>query len=210
MATFQMPCPHCGIICTFGDGTIGKRARCSRCKNTFKITAPSAVASDGADAGRSVIPTGGASEPARTIPPGAGGERRLSGGAPARRIVAVVGGAAEASSDYGTSSAWRVGDVVAGVYEVRGILGEGGMGTVLRVMSQSSSRRGSCCPFASCGISKNLGTPEHVGMSCMPSMLSALLVANQLHVKRRVTTVAGYQFRWSTAFHERTSASLRF
>jgi hypothetical protein len=48
----------------------------------------------------------------------------------------------------------------------------------LRVMSQGSSQRGSYCPSASYRISKNLGTPEHVGMSCMPSMLSTVLVTN--------------------------------
>ncbi len=48
----------------------------------------------------------------------------------------------------------------------------------LRVMSQSDPLHRSSSKTTSYGKPNNLGTPEHVGMSCMPSMLSAVLVAN--------------------------------
>ena len=50
-------------------------------------------------------------------------------------------------------------------------------------MSQFNPLPRSSSKPTSYGKPNNLGTPKHVGISCMPSMLSAVLVANQLQVK---------------------------
>ncbi|HSD26467.1 MAG TPA: protein kinase, partial [Vicinamibacteria bacterium] len=118
-------CPSCGASSEHVPARLaGRTVRCPRCSARFVVAAPASAPPD------EPAPTV-AEEPASTLPeeaavvptvaePGAGAPTRAEDEALAPPVARP-----------GVS--WQPGDLVLGLYEVAGVLGEGGMGRVYRV-----------------------------------------------------------------------------
>jgi len=139
-------CPSCGASSDHVPSHLaGRTVRCPRCASRFVIAAPRptaapepspTVAEDLAPAptvadGAAPAPTVAEADAlAPTVPePGAVSPTAVEPGAVAP--TREEGAPAESVARAGVS--WRPGDVVLGLYEVAGVLGEGGMGRVYRV-----------------------------------------------------------------------------
>ncbi|HLA76722.1 MAG TPA: protein kinase [Vicinamibacteria bacterium] len=117
-ATLTARCPGCGVSSSRIPAHLaGKQVRCPRCQTTFKVESPT-------------LPR---PQPAATLfeddlaPP--------ARPAPAATQLSVPSRAPTLSprSAQPHPSEWRVGEVVLGLYQVTGLLGQGGMGRVYRV-----------------------------------------------------------------------------
>ncbi len=114
-------CPGCGVTSSRVPPQLaGKQVRCPRCQTTFKVEFPPPLRA----------------QPAATVfeddrePAGLD-----SAAAPAATQLSVHPGAGVASPLAASAhpAEWRVGDVVLDLYQVTGLLGQGGMGRVYRV-----------------------------------------------------------------------------
>lgn len=102
----RITCPACGSVASAPASAAGRSVRCGRCEHLFR--APAAPA----PARVAPVPEPGSASAAPTVP---------------EEEAAADEVAAGAEGD------WRVGQVVLGLYEVAGVLGQGGMGRVYRV-----------------------------------------------------------------------------
>lgn len=103
-------CPNCQSLFRVAEALLGKTARCKKCDAQFKVQHGS---------GELVSTPKLAAETDK--PPVASTKRTSSNG---RR---------EFASEDAVPAEWRVGDVILDLYEVTGILGQGGMGRVYQV-----------------------------------------------------------------------------
>ena len=111
MSTLPAVCPGCGLRANAPAGAAGKTLKCPRCATRFTVPtrpAPAATQLEGPSGppAPTALEDAGALAPLPTIP------------------------APEPPRPEGE---WKVGDLVLGLYEVTGILGQGGMGRVYRV-----------------------------------------------------------------------------
>ena len=149
-ASLRITCPACGVTASAPARLAGKTVRCSRCAQSFTVPAP-AAAPAATVAELSIPPAAvpAAPPPPRAAPPPTMLERApagpaptaLEGPAPPRapaptredrtRVAARSPTVAEAAP--AVDAEWRTGAVVLGLYEVIGLLGQGGMGRVYKV-----------------------------------------------------------------------------
>jgi WD40 repeat protein len=127
-AFFSARCPSCGATSDQVPARLaGKTVRCPRCAARFALPAPGP--------GRP-----GPGETAPTVPEVEAPAPTVAEAEAAAPTVVEDGalapthaeGPAPAAPVTGAGLAWRPGDVVLGLYEVAGVLGEGGMGRVYR------------------------------------------------------------------------------
>ncbi len=155
-------CPSCGVTSDRAPlGLAGRKVRCGACHSTFLAPVPQGTvldvppSDDTADLGAPPAPP---APPPPAVPPPTGHEgldEEFDTAAPAPTPAASSGPAptipeADLGPAAGSEPAptvpetelhepraagrvWRAGDLVLGLYEVVGVLGEGGMGRVYRV-----------------------------------------------------------------------------
>jgi WD40 repeat protein/serine/threonine protein kinase len=114
MAKVYVLCTNesCKARYSIDDSLLGKKAKCKHCGTLFPLTASQAAPPAPQAAQRSATPLP-VSRASGSVPPG-------TAAAPRKEKSAGVG-------------EWRPGDVILDLYEVRGVLGEGGMGKVYQV-----------------------------------------------------------------------------
>jgi predicted Zn finger-like uncharacterized protein len=134
-ATLRITCPSCQTSGNAPARLAGKLVRCSRCGTRFPVGVTVAAATPAPTMPEPPPPAAPAptvyeaSRPSPAVPAAtvAEGSAALAPGAPVP-TVAEAGSPAPAGPRE-----WRTGDVVLGLYEVAGLLGQGGMGRVYRV-----------------------------------------------------------------------------
>jgi predicted Zn finger-like uncharacterized protein len=104
MPKVSITCPGCRAIFSVDAGSIGRKARCKRCGARFVIE---------------YLPSG--------LP---GGERWEQS---TNKLTDDDTASSRVTADDRVPTVWESGDVILDVYEVRDVLGEGGMGKVVRV-----------------------------------------------------------------------------
>jgi len=132
-ATLRITCPSCHKAGNAPARIVGKTVRCSQCGMSFvaQATAPAlTVAEPSRPAPAAVGPAPTVAAPS-VLPPGAPVPTLPEAappppGAPVPTVV-------EAAPPAVGPREWKTGDVVLGLYEVAGLLGQGGMGRVYRV-----------------------------------------------------------------------------
>ena len=142
-APLRIVCPSCRTSGTAPARLAGKTVKCSKCGTRFAAqAAPPAPAPAPAptEFGSSALvsplpepvapPLPAATVYAPSAPPGAGPMPTMLEGAPA--AAELLPTAVEAAPAPGPRE-WQTGDIVLGLYEVAGLLGQGGMGRVYRV-----------------------------------------------------------------------------
>jgi len=108
-APVRVTCPACGAKANAPATVAGRTVRCGRCQASFRVPDPASASRPGSSA----------AVPAATQPEAA----------PVPRPTMAEAVPAPAAVE----TEWSVGDVVLGLYEVTGVLGQGGMGRVYRV-----------------------------------------------------------------------------
>jgi WD40 repeat protein/serine/threonine protein kinase len=122
-------CPGCGATTRRVPAHLaGRKIRCTRCRAVFTAPAPPA----GEEAAPTVLE---AAAPSSPVEAGAEAPTRPEAGALSPTVAEGTAAAAPAGAGTARAAAvdWSVGDVVLGLYEVAGVLGQGGMGRVYRV-----------------------------------------------------------------------------
>lgn len=125
MARVQAKCTHCGTSYPIEPSLLGKRAKCNRCGNTFLLHRDANEASDSDVGTREVTTSASGSRPVRESVP-----RHSS--AQQQRSKTARPSADRSDSRDGVPEVWPVGETILNLYEVKSVLGEGGMGTVYR------------------------------------------------------------------------------
>jgi predicted Zn finger-like uncharacterized protein len=109
MAKIKVSCPSCQSLYSVDESLLGKKGRCKKCNSTFRLS--SAQGHPAAGSASQGSPSDGAAS-----------------GQSAR-----VGEARSFASEGEVPAVWRPGDVILDLYEVKNVLGEGGMGKVYKV-----------------------------------------------------------------------------
>ena len=129
-APLRITCPACGAKANAPSAVAGRTVRCGKCGSSFRVPdAPVAAAAPAS------APAPRAAGPAPTqfeaAPPAAAAP--VEPAPPAAPVVPRPTIAESAPAPAVVETEWNVGDVVLGLYEVTGVLGQGGMGRVYRV-----------------------------------------------------------------------------
>jgi WD40 repeat protein len=134
-AVLRITCPSCRKTGNAPARLAGKTVRCSQCGTSFLAQAPPpAPALTMPEPSRPAPVAGPAPTVAEVSAPRPPGVPILTmPEAPPPRPGAALPTAAEAAPAAAGPREWRTGDVVLGLYEVAGLLGQGGMGRVYRV-----------------------------------------------------------------------------
>ena len=133
-AFLAIRCPSCGAASDRVPASLaGRTVRCPRCASRFAVPIavpiaepePAPTRPDTDEAAPTVAEEGPSRPPSRK--PGGGAHRRRGGrpGSHAER--------GRRGSRGAPATGWQPGELVLGLYEVKGILGQGGMGRVYRV-----------------------------------------------------------------------------
>jgi WD40 repeat protein/serine/threonine protein kinase len=127
-------CPACGLhSASVPAALVGREVRCTRCKQRFTIPAPDAAPPAATQYEEEPAPPAPAAtqwEEAEEPPPAPTAAEPDVEAPVAARPARVAPAPPVAPAAPGE---WRVGDVVLDLYEVTGVLGQGGMGRVYRV-----------------------------------------------------------------------------
>ncbi len=117
-------CPSCGASSEHVPASLaGRTVRCPRCSTRFVVAAPRPASEPAPTVAEETAPAPTVAEVDAEAPTAA----ESAAVAPTRPEAAL----AETATRPGVS--WRPGEVVLALYEVAGVLGEGGMGRVYRV-----------------------------------------------------------------------------
>jgi WD40 repeat protein len=139
----RITCPSCHTSGSAPARLVGKNVRCSKCRTTFPVAPPAHAARAAPEpaptlpepvssaAVPSAVPAPTMLEPSRPAP-AAPAPTVAEGSAPAAGAPAPTAAEVAPAVSAGPRE-WRTGDVVLGLYEVAGLLGQGGMGRVYRV-----------------------------------------------------------------------------
>ena len=116
------PNPSCGRKCRFRDGAVGRSARCKKCNTRFRVK-------DGVGEVLSKQSSSGSAAPEQS--PVAVND--ILEGLRKHLMDRGVIKKPEQAVEEAAPTDWNVGDKILDLYEVTGILGEGGMGKVYKV-----------------------------------------------------------------------------
>lgn len=107
----RIVCPACGASALAPPSVAGRSVKCGRCQHLFRAQMQAAAAA--------AVEAPPAAAPAPSVPAPTMPESEL--------------GSAASAPALAVDTDWPVGEVVLGLYEVTGVLGQGGMGRVYRV-----------------------------------------------------------------------------
>ena len=131
-AFLTVRCPSCGVSSDRVPASLaGRTVRCPRCASRFAV--PVAAPEPAPTRPDEEEPAPTVAEGAARRPDGRGFRGRSDRPSPRTALSPPPGRKGPPPGTVSAADAWQPGDVVLGLYEVKGVLGQGGMGRVYRV-----------------------------------------------------------------------------